>query len=440
MKTAPSIFNDVLGPVMRGPSSSHSAAALRIGRMGRDLMGGDLPEVIVEYDPSGALVTTHESQGSDLGLFGGLMGWETDDARLPDFRQEIVRAGISVDIRYVAYGAKHPNTYRLTMRNAREEHVLLAISTGGGMIVVKEIDGVPVEMEGDYFETVVFVDGTAEALVKWLERDAEYEDLRVREGNGRTMIEVKSRRRPSEDLLAEIAGHPGVTLVRVLDPVLPVLGRKNLTVPFLGCEEMISYREREGGTLELWELALRYEAERGGISEDEVLAKMGHLVEVFENSISTGLGGTEYADRILPYQSGKFGEMLKGGQLIPGDVMNRVILYVTAMMEMKSSMGVIVAAPTAGSCGALPGAVIGVCDAMGKGKIRAHPGDADGRSDRSFHHRPLDLCGGGGGLHGRVRIRREHGRGGARGRRRRDLRAAAQRGVAGLAEFVWHDL
>ena len=99
---------------MRGPSSSHSAASLRIGRLARDLMGGELNEVIVDYDPNGSLVTTHDCQGSDLGLFGGLMGWETDDERLPSFREEIVKAGIKVEIRYVAYGAEHPNTYRLT--------------------------------------------------------------------------------------------------------------------------------------------------------------------------------------------------------------------------------------------------------------------------------------------------------------------------------------
>ena len=138
LKTPPSIFNDVLGPVMRGPSSSHSAASLRIGRMARDLMGGVLREVIVEYDPNGSLVTTHESQGSDLGLFGGLMGWETDDARLPDFREEIGKHGITVDIRYVSYGAEHPNTYKLTLRNEDEERTLKAISIGGGMIVATE--------------------------------------------------------------------------------------------------------------------------------------------------------------------------------------------------------------------------------------------------------------------------------------------------------------
>ena len=85
-----------------------------------------------------------------------------------------------------------------------------------------------------------------------------------------------------------------------------------------------------------------------------------------ENSIGLGLKGTHYDDRILHSQSPKFGEKMSAGQLVPGDVLNRIILYVSSMMEMKSSMGVIVAAPTAGSCGALPGAVLGVSDAMEK--------------------------------------------------------------------------
>ncbi|HEY4337431.1 MAG TPA: hypothetical protein VGM89_16080, partial [Puia sp.] len=63
MATTPSIFNDVIGPVMRGPSSSHCAAALRIGRLSRDLMSGRLRSVRVEFDPDGSLATTHKSQG-----------------------------------------------------------------------------------------------------------------------------------------------------------------------------------------------------------------------------------------------------------------------------------------------------------------------------------------------------------------------------------------
>src|SRR4030042_3156918 len=90
----PSIFNDVIGPVMRGPSSSHCAAALRIGRLARDLMDANFQEVLVEFDRRGSLPTTHESQGSDMGLFGGLMGWDAADERLPDPAQAPREPGV----------------------------------------------------------------------------------------------------------------------------------------------------------------------------------------------------------------------------------------------------------------------------------------------------------------------------------------------------------
>ena len=61
-----SIFNDVIGPVMRGPSSSHCAAALRIGRLARDLMSGEFAEVLVEFDRNGSLPTTHDSRRRGL--------------------------------------------------------------------------------------------------------------------------------------------------------------------------------------------------------------------------------------------------------------------------------------------------------------------------------------------------------------------------------------
>jgi L-serine dehydratase len=143
----PSIFNDVIGPVMRGPSSSHCAAALRIGRIARDLMGGRIKEVRVEYDSHGSLATTHLSQGSDMGLMGGLLGWDTTDDRLVQSAQVLQEAGIKITYEIHDIGAKHPNTYKLTLKNPDEQHTLTAISTGGGMIEIQEIDGAAVSSQ-----------------------------------------------------------------------------------------------------------------------------------------------------------------------------------------------------------------------------------------------------------------------------------------------------
>ncbi|RPH83175.1 MAG: serine dehydratase, partial [Planctomycetaceae bacterium] len=152
-----SIFNDVLGPVMRGPSSSHCAAALRLGRLARDLMGGEIDDVLVEFDRAGSLPTTHHSQGSDMGLFGGLLGWDAADERLPGSMETFAQAGARIRIATVDVGDPHPNTYRLTLRNDQVRHALRAISTGGGMIEVIAIDGATLSIFGDYVETLLWV-------------------------------------------------------------------------------------------------------------------------------------------------------------------------------------------------------------------------------------------------------------------------------------------
>jgi L-serine dehydratase len=88
-------------------------------------------------------------------------------------------------------------------------------------------------------------------------------------------------------------------------------------------------------------------------------------VDIMEGSVREGLAGTRHEDRILPPQTGAFRERLAEDALLDAGILNRMILYTSAIMEVKSSMGVIVAAPTAGSCGALPAAVLGAGHALG---------------------------------------------------------------------------
>lgn len=357
----PSIFNDVIGPVMRGPSSSHCAAALRIGRMARDLMGGRIDSVLIEFDPNGSLATTHASQGSDMGLFGGLLGWDATDERLVAARQAIREAGIEVDIRIVDYAAQHPNTYRLTLRNAAESHRLTAISTGGGMIEVIEIDGSQVSMAGDYYETLIYLDAGVEVDLEALQAGIQADDVLLLRAPDAVIVEVKSRSISDDAALAGLL--PGVRAVKQISPVLPVLSRREMQAPFDSCETMLRYNR--GKDLALWELAVAYESERGGIPGEQVVEKMAEIVRILDRSIQKGVRGTSYADRILGHQSGRFKESMQSGHLLDGGMLNRMILYVTALMEVKSSMGVIVAAPTAGACAGLPGATIGAASAMG---------------------------------------------------------------------------
>ena len=359
----PSILNDVIGPVMRGPSSSHCAAALRIGRMARDLMDGEIEEVLVEFDTNGSLATTHESQGSDMGLLGGLLGWDATDERLAESARWIGEAGIRVETRITDLRAEHPNTYQLTLSNSTERHTLTAISTGGGMIEVVAIDGVPVSLAGDYHETLIYLDSDRGRASPYLRQHVEADEIALRRGEGTQFIETKAQRVLNPEVESTLRAQFGIERLKQIAPVLPVLSHQDTRVPFITCAEMLQYNA--GLDLELWELALRYESARGHLSEAQVFERMAEIVQIMHASILKGIDGTRYADRILGYQSGGYRARMDEGRLLDGGMLNRIILYVTAMMEAKSAMGVIVAAPTAGACGGLPGAVIGAASEMG---------------------------------------------------------------------------
>lgn len=361
MAVYPSIFNDVIGPVMRGPSSSHCAASLRIARLCRDLMDGEIRHILIEFDPNGSLATTHKSQGSDMGLFGGFLGWEADDERLPESERYLAEAGITVEIVIRDIGADHPNTYQITLSNEKEARRLTAISTGGGMIEVIRIEGMSVSMAGDYYETLIGC-SHPERIEKYLQASVIADEIIIHHGE-QPMIEMKAQAFPEEMIIQELLAMEDVMYVKRLQPVLPVMARKNLTVPFISCEEMLAFNQDKN--FSLWELAIEYEKARGNISTDEVFEKMRMIIRVMDNAIQLGLKGTQYNDRILGSQSLQFREKMNRGELVPGDAGNLMILYVSAIMEVKSSMGVIVAAPTAGSCGALPGALFGVAHALG---------------------------------------------------------------------------
>ncbi len=357
----PSIFNDVVGPVMRGPSSSHCAASLRIGKICHDLMDGKISEVAIDFDPHGSLATTHKDQGSDMGLFGGFLGWEAHDERLVDSESHLRAARIAVHIKIIDLQAEHPNTYRITLKNPWETHQVIAISTGGGMIEVIEIDGNTVSLAGDRFVTLVYTTDPGQ-VSQYLGQTQVADSFEVHAGE--TSFVLLATQVPLEPvILEELSQIQGVQAVKQINPVLPILSAKDTRVPFITVEEMLAYNRDKN--LPLWQLAARYESMRGNISEEEVFAKMDEIRIIMKNAVETGLKGTRFEDRILGPQSVKFKAMMEEKRLVDGEVLNRIIMYVSAIMEVKSSMGVIVAAPTAGSCGAMPGAVLAVAESLG---------------------------------------------------------------------------
>src|SRR5690606_17489263 len=303
---------------------------------------------------------THDGQGSDMGLFGGLLGWEAFDERLQDAAQYLEQAGIAIEIVITDIQADHPNTYKLILSNDETTHIVTAISTGGGMIEVIALDGNTLSMKGDYFELLLKARAIDEVRA-FFEKYIPHEELiflNASEG----LLQIKLQEALDTDRVELLKANQHISNICFIDPVLPVLSRKNMKVPFSSVAEMLAYNEDKN--LSLWQLAVHYESARGNISEEKVLSHSKHIIDIIKNAVAAGLKGTQYTDRLLGAQSVQFKSQFEKGQLIDSELVNTIIMYVSAIMEVKSSMGVIVAAPTAGSCGAMPGAILAVASSL----------------------------------------------------------------------------
>lgn len=145
---------DMMGPVMVGPSSSHTAGAARIGNMGRTLLGEEVARADIGLH--GSFAETGFGHGTDRALLAGLLGMKLDDLRIPNAYEEANRAGMAYSFRTVELRDAHPNTALLELTGKSGKKLTLqASSIGGGAIVVNKIDGIDVNFTGDFNTLIV---------------------------------------------------------------------------------------------------------------------------------------------------------------------------------------------------------------------------------------------------------------------------------------------
>jgi L-serine dehydratase len=145
---------DIIGPVMVGPSSSHTAGACRIGLIARALVGGT-PEV-ARVELHGSFARTGTGHGTDRAIAGGLLGYQPDDERLRESLDAAAAAGMQITFENTKLrGDHHPNTTRITVSRAGRSVAMIGSSLGAGRILVTAIDGFPVDVTGAYTTLVV---------------------------------------------------------------------------------------------------------------------------------------------------------------------------------------------------------------------------------------------------------------------------------------------
>jgi L-serine dehydratase len=145
---------EVIGPVMVGPSSSHTAGAIRLGLLARAAAGFVPVQAVI--DLHGSFAETGRGHGTDRGLVAGLLGWAPDDHRLAEVGEHARAAGMAVEFRKADLGRVHPNTARFNLTGPTgQAAVIQGSSVGGGAVQLTELDGWTVELAGLYHTLLI---------------------------------------------------------------------------------------------------------------------------------------------------------------------------------------------------------------------------------------------------------------------------------------------
>jgi len=351
-----SIFNDVLGPIMRGPSSSHTAGAYRIGLMIRDLLDGEPTTVRVTFDPEGSMAPTWKPLGVDLAFTSGIMGWSMLDEGYLTSVERAGEAGGRVWFEIAPLDeTDHPNGMRIeaVAENGRELRVV-AEAVGGGGIRIVGLDGWPVDLDGTSHIVLAEVDARQAAVAAELLPDAERTDLEES-----VFLSACSTDELDPDLISRLRGLTGVSGIWTAAPVFFV--RRGATL-FESAEEMVGFAAERG--LSLGAAALDYESELLGLTGREAEDEMLRRFEVMAKSVAAGLDD-EQSDMLLmqPSAAGLFAAASRGGVAI-GGIHTRAAARALAVMHHCNSRGVICAAPTGGSAGTLPGVILSLVEEL----------------------------------------------------------------------------
>src|SRR5581483_407796 len=139
---------DIIGPVMVGPSSSHTAGACRLGLLARGLVGGTPQRAKIELH--GSFARTGEGHGTDKAIVAGLMGFRPDDDRIRQALEIAERDGLDYRFEKTTIDDDaHPNTVRINVERGDRSATMVGSSLGGGRVLVTSIDDFPVEVSGN---------------------------------------------------------------------------------------------------------------------------------------------------------------------------------------------------------------------------------------------------------------------------------------------------
>lgn len=215
-----SVF-DVIGPIMVGPSSSHTAGAVRLGMVGRALLGCTPQVATIELH--GSFAETGTGHGTDKAILAGLLGMTPQDNRLKDSMEIAESSGLKFEFRHIDLGDNfHPNSCRITLAAGNETIQYIGSSIGGGMIEIVELEHYPVSFNAELDCLIVIANdqpGTINMITGWLynhQVNVAFFAVDRQQKGGRAIMTIQTDQSIPEMLAVELRTLPWIHWARVI--------------------------------------------------------------------------------------------------------------------------------------------------------------------------------------------------------------------------------
>jgi L-serine dehydratase len=360
---------DIVGPIMHGPSSNHTGGANRIGYVAYRLMGGTPKQLTFGFHP--IFMRMFTGHRTHIAMLAGCLGLREFDDACNDSKRLAAEQGVTVS--YIPL-QEQPEVDRNTMRILGDydgiSWSINGISIGGGNIVISSINGVEVHIDGNHDLLFFILKECAEleTLLPALGRITGSEMVEGGCAGGYKLAAIQTSERVPEDTMAEIRAFLGDCLVaeRWVEPMHDFAQRSSEPPLFQSFEELMALAQERP----ILDVVIDYECRRSQRTPQQVMDMALRIVDVIDRSMQQGLKGNNQL--IGGFCSGNDGKMAyewgENEHSITGPVFNRAMARALAMSEINATAGLVVAVPTAGSAGGLPGTLFTVAERYGKNK------------------------------------------------------------------------
>lgn len=352
---------DIVGPVMLGPSSSHTAGANRIGYLAGRILGKIPQRVTIRFHEG--FLETYAGHRTHSAIMAGLLGYREKDSAGLEALKEAREKGITLEIG-TAGQEVHRNTMDIMASAGGEEVLVNGISLGGGSILITKIDGMEVNLDGnDYFLLIRSAHDVFSILKELL---ATYNPTAFFQGKtaGGVLLGCKLPMEMPQVILESLEKDVKGITVTMVSPLYEFREASSREAHFTNFREMTKC----SGDRNLAQTALIYECQRTGRKKEEVLGGFQEILNVMKTSMEEGLRGQ--SQLIGGFCTGSDGKLLmdayQGGRSVSGGLMGAAMARALAVAEVNAAAGKVVAAPTGGAAGVLPGVLLTLGENLGK--------------------------------------------------------------------------